>query len=230
MKRILPMVVAALVGVGGYFLFVHEPSNAVQHSAATTTQTANIVADDANEDADLDTSSITEMMIGNPDAAVTVIEYASFTCPHCASFHAGSFKALKKDYIDTGKINFIYRDVYFDRYGLWASMVARCSGSPEKFFGMADVIYANQSTWTRAGEPANIIAELRKIGLVAGLDNETLEGCLNDDEHAKTLVALYQENATRDDISSTPSFLINGKKYSNMSFAEMSEIIDAAIE
>ena len=82
-------------------------------------------AQDATAD-EIDTSMIKEMSIGNPDSSVTVIEYASYTCPHCAAFHADTFKQLKADYIDTGKINFVYREVYFDRFGLWAGIVARC--------------------------------------------------------------------------------------------------------
>lgn len=229
MKQIIPMIVAALVGVGGYFLFVHEPTTSAPQTAALISPLADEVSDNADETVDVDTASIPDMMIGNPDAKVTIVEYASYTCPHCASFHNGTFKDLKKNYIDTDKINFVFREVYFDRYGLWASMIARCAG-PEKFFGMTDLMFKTQSTWARAGEPALIIDELRKIGRLAGLDGETLESCLADNEKAKTLVAWYQEKAGADNIDSTPSFIINGKKYSNMSFADMSEIIDGKLE
>ena len=232
MKRIFPMIVAALVGVGAYFIFVHEPSSTAAQSAELTAPAeavATEVADNSDGDAEVDTSTIPDMMIGNPDAKVTVIEYASYTCPHCASFHAGTFKDLKKNYIDTDKINFVFREVYFDRYGLWASMIARCAG-PEKFFGLTDLMFQSQSSWTRAGEPAAIIDELRKLGRLAGIDGETLEVCLNDNDKAKTLIAWYQEKAGADNIDSTPSFIINGKKHTNMSFAEMSEIIDADLE
>lgn len=232
MKRILPMIVAALVGVGAYFIFVHEPSSTAAQSAELTAPAeavATEVADNSDGDAEVDTSTIPDMMIGNPDAKVTVIEYASYTCPHCASFHTGTFKDLKKNYIDTDKINFVFREVYFDRYGLWASMIARCAG-PEKFFGLTDLMFQSQSSWTRAGEPAAIIDELRKLGRLAGIDGETLEVCLNDNDKAKTLIAWYQEKAGADNIDSTPSFIINGKKHTNMSFAEMSEIIDADLD
>ena len=232
MKRILPMIVAALVGVGAYFIFVHEPSSTAAQSAELTAPAeavATEVADNSDGDAEVDTSTIPDMMIGNPDAKVTVIEYASYTCPHCASFHTGTFKDLKKNYIDTDKINFVFREVYFDRYGLWASMIARCAG-PEKFFGLTDLMFQSQSSWTRAGEPAAIIDELRKLGRLAGIDGKTLEVCLNDNDKAKTLIAWYQEKAGADNIDSTPSFIINGKKHTNMSFAEMSEIIDADLE
>ena len=91
---------------------------------------------------------IAEMQHGNPDAKVTVIEYASFTCPHCANFHKDQYQELKTNYIDTGMINFVYREVYFDRFGLWSSMVARCDET--KFFGISDLLYKGQSEWTKA--------------------------------------------------------------------------------
>lgn len=181
------------------------------------------------QEAEVDTSTITEMVIGAEDAPITMIEYASYTCPHCANFHSGTFKQLKKDYIDTGKVKFIYREVYFDRYGLWASMIARCAG-PEKFFGMTDLIYQGQSEWTRAGGAPEIIDELRKIGRLAGLDNETLEACLQDGTKAQTLVTWYQENATEHGIESTPSFIINGAKVANQSYADFKSLLDAELD
>ena len=170
-------------------------------------------------------SEIPDMIQGDADAKVEIIEYASYTCPHCASFHAGPYKDLKKDYIETGKVKFIYREVYFDRFGLWASMIARCAG-PDRFFGMTDLLYKEQSLWSRAGDPAAIVVELRKIGLKGGLDNDALDACLEDADNAQALVAWYQENAERDNIRSTPSFLINGEPYSNMNYADFSAIID----
>ena len=222
MSRIIAILGALVVVAFGAFYVLGNSSDTAPADplgAANAQDTA----------ADVDTSSIADMTAGNPDAPVTVIEYASFTCPHCAAFHTGPYKQLKTDYIDTGKINFVYREVYFDRYGLWASMIARCAG-PDKFFGMADLIYSGQSEWSRAGEPAAIIDELRKIGRLAGLDGDTLEACLQDGEKAKTLVAWYQENAEADGIESTPSFVINGKKYSNMAYDEMAKLIDEAAE
>ena len=211
----------AVIGVGAYFLNSPGPNS--------VTPADPLGAANAQEAADIDTSVIVDMTMGNPDSSVTVVEYASYTCPHCARFHEGPFKQLKEDYIDTGKINFVYREVYFDRYGLWASMIARCAGSTEAFFGISDLIYEGQSVWTRAGEPAEIVEELRKIGLVAGLDANTMEACLQDGDMARTLVAWYQENATEDGIESTPSFVINGQKYSNMSYPEMAEVIDGKL-
>ena len=167
---------------------------------------------------------IADMVQGSSDAKVEIIEYASYTCPHCASFHAGPYKDLKKDYVDTGKVKFVFREVYFDRFGLWASMIARCAG-PDRFFGMTDLLFKEQSLWSRAGDPAAIVAELRQIGLKGGMDEAQLNACLEDADNAQALVAWYQENAGRDNVRSTPSFLINGEPYSNMNYADFSAII-----
>ena len=193
--------------------------------AAVSFGTAN--AQDASA---IDTSDVPEMSLGNPDAEVTVIEYASFTCPHCAAFHADSFKKLKADYIDTDKINFVYREVYFDRYGLWASIVARCGeGAENRYFGIADMIYENQRDWATQEDPADIVASLSKYGKTAGLTDEQLNACLSDGENAQKLFALWQQRSEADGINSTPTFLINGEKYSNMPYDEMSAIIDEAL-
>jgi len=182
----------------------------------------------AQETGDVDTSSIVEMSLGNADAPVTVIEYASFTCPHCATFHGNQFKQLKADYIDTDKINFIYRDVYFDRLGLWASMVARCGGE-QKFFGLTSLIYEQQKEWIGSGDPVQAANALRKIGKVAGLGDDQIEACLTDQDKAKSLVAWYQQNAEEHDVTSTPMVVINGQKHSNMPYNELQALIDEAL-
>ncbi|MEP1767057.1 MAG: DsbA family protein [Sulfitobacter sp.] len=212
----------ATLGLGGWYMTGNRASTTAAFPDAPLPGAANA------QSTDIDTSGIVDMVSGNPDSPVEIIEYASFTCPHCASFHATNYKKLKAEYIDTGKIRFVYREVYFDRFGLWASLVARCGGQ-EKFFGMADLIYSGQAKWSRAGEPAAIVEELRKIGRLAGLDNEKLEACLQNGDQAQALVAWYQENAKEDDIDSTPSFVINGKKYANMNYSDMKEIIDEAL-
>src|SRR6056297_2381020 len=106
------------------------------------------------QSAEAETPQIAGMSIGAEDAPVTIVEYASFTCPHCADFHDGVFQRIKEDYVDTGKVRFEHREVYFDRYGLWASMVARCGGE-QRYFGIVDMIYDQQSEWAR-GEPVQI--------------------------------------------------------------------------
>ena len=169
--------------------------------------------------------AIPDMVQGAEDAQVTVIEYASFTCPHCASFHAGPYKQLKKNYIDAGKVKFVFREVYFDKVGVWSSLIARCGG-PERFFGIADLIFKGQKEWARAGSDVAVANELRKIGRLAGLDGDTLENCLTDSDKITALVGWFKDNTARDKISSTPSLLINGQKHANMSYDELAALIE----
>ena len=170
-------------------------------------------------------TEISDMFLGPDDAPITVIEYASFTCPHCATFHKEVYKLLKKKYIDTNKIKFVFREVYFDKYGMWASLVARCAGK-DKFFGLTDMIMKTQNKWTRAENDLAIVGELRKLGRLAGLGEEQLQSCLEDGVKLRALVGWYKENATRDKVKSTPSFIIDGQLYANMSFEEFSQLLD----
>ena len=168
---------------------------------------------------------IAEMVQGDLDAPIEIIEYASFTCPHCATFHADVYPKLKINYIDKGLVKFIYREVYFDKYGMWASMIARCAGA-DRFFGMTDQIYRKQSIWARAESDVAIVTQLRKIGLLAGLDESQLSACLQDGVKLRALVEWYSENAKRDEIKSTPTLIINGEKHSNQSYEQLTEILD----
>lgn len=219
MKRILTAAVmaAALLAGGGWWI----SQQGAQSSTAGFDLPGAANAQSAETAAEVE---IIEMVQGNPDATVEVIEYASYTCPHCARFHEGPYNQLKADYIDSGKIKFVYREVYFDKYGMWASMIARCE--PSKFFGITDLVYKGQSEWARAGGDAAIADELRKIGLLAGLGADQVEACLTDGAKLRALVEWYRTNAEKDGIQSTPSFVINGKLYSNMSYAEFQEVLD----
>jgi len=229
MNRIIA-VLAVTIGVAGYVWYNSNGTGGQIPGQQAQSDRLPGAANAQEAEADIDTSSVMEMRMGNPDAPVTVIEYASYTCPHCGRFHDGPFKELKADYIDSGNINFVYREVYFDRFGLWASAIARCTGSTEAFFGITDLLYATQAEWSRAGggDPGAIADELRKIGRLAGLEGDAMEACLTDGGNLRTLVAWYQENAAADGVSSTPSFVINGKTYTNMEYPEMSRLIDEA--
>ena len=206
----------ALVGGGAWYVS--------QGSGPATTDFRLPGAAEA-QSADVDTSSIVEMVKGAADAPIEVIEYASYTCPHCATAHANLLPQLQENYIDTGKIRFVYREVYFDKFGVWASLIARCGGQ-EKFFGITDLIYKGQSEWARAGSDAAIVEELRKIGRLSGMEGDQIEACLNDGDKIGSLVAWFQQNAAEHGIDSTPSFVIDGTTYSNMNYAEFSAILD----
>ncbi len=180
---------------------------------------------------DIDTSMIKEMSLGNPDAKVTVIEYASFTCPHCAAFHTGSFDDLKKDFIDTGLIHFINREVYFDRFGLWAGITARCGENAEnRYYGIVDMIYKQQSDWaSSANSPQEIVNKLRTIGKTAGLTDADLDACFADGDRAQALYATYVKNAEADGVEGTPSFVINGTMHRNSGYDALKAAIEAEL-
>ena len=184
---------------------------------ALATMTGAATAQDAPE--------VEEMALGDPDAPVTVTEYASFTCPHCANFHTGTFERIKEEYIDTGEVRWVYREVYFDRFGLWAGLVARCGGE-ERYFGIVDLLYERQDEWARGEEPAEIADNLRRLGRSAGLGEEELAACLQNGEKAQAMVAAYQENAQADNVNSTPSFVIGGETYTNRPYEDLAELID----
>lgn len=222
MTRLISAILAAAALVAGVFFLI---GNDQPGSTALTTF---VGAATAAETGEIDVSTIKEMALGAEDAPVTIVEYASFTCPHCRNFHEGPFKKLKAEYIDTGKVRFIYRDVYFDRYGLWAAMIARCE--PEKFFGIADLVYKGQTDWARGGSPEEIVGGLRKIGRLAGISDEKLNACLSDGTKAQTLVTWYQQNAQRDGIEATPTFIVNGKLVENQAWESFKAIIEAELE
>ncbi len=168
---------------------------------------------------------ILDMAIGEENAPITVVEYASFTCPHCKRFHEDVFGGIKTNYVETGKVRFIQRDVYFDRLGLWAAMLARC-GDGSKFFGVSDILFRTQREWTDGDTGADIVQNLLKVGRLAGMNDEDMNACLQDGEMAQALVDVYQENADRDGISNTPSFIINGKPYPNMNYEDFAAVLD----
>ena len=215
MTNRLPFLALAAVGFGvlGYF--------AIPNGTPETGLTLNAVQ---AQDAEVDTSIVQEMTLGAEDAPVTIVEYASFTCPQCATFHDSVLPQIKEQFVDSGQVRFVYREVYFDRYGLWAGMVARC-GDGQRYFGIIDMIYDQQRQWTQ-GDPATIAGNLRRIGLTAGLEPDTVDACMQDATKAQAMYALYQQQSAEDDINSTPSFIINGEKYANMSFAEFSNVIE----
>lgn len=169
-----------------------------------------------------------DFSIGAADAKVKIVEYASFTCPHCAHFHETVFGELKKNYIDTGKVHFTLREVYFDRYGLWAAMVARCGGDM-RYFGIHDMLFAKQSEWAASEDPAQVVENLKAIGLAAGIDQAALDACLDDQGQAEAMIAQFEANMAADEVKGTPTIIVNGTKYSNMTYEELAAILDAEL-
>jgi protein-disulfide isomerase len=227
MKNLMIAAVVAAASLGGYLMATGGSATGL-YSPLVGIANAETAAPATAEEAPL--PPVIEMVMGQDDAPVTVIEYASFTCPHCGNFHRTVFDEFKKNYIDTGKVRFVYREVYFDKFGLWAAMVARCGGEM-KYFGIADMIYDTQKDWIGDAKESTIAANLRKMGLTAGISQDQLDACLNDQPMAKALVTNFQKNAEADGIESTPTFLINGTKVAGeMEYDEFAKLLDAAAE
>ena len=172
--------------------------------------------------------TLPDIAMGADDAPLTIIEYASFTCGHCANFHAENWPKLKAEYVDTGKVKFIQRDVYFDQPGLWAGVLARCGGE-EKFYAVSDMLFDEQKEWLAGGTGEEIAANLRKIGLKAGMTEDQMTACWEDTAKAEQLIATFQKNATADGIEATPTFIIGGEKVSNQPWDDMKQVIDTKL-
>lgn len=171
---------------------------------------------------------VPDMILGDENAPVTLVEYASYTCPHCATFHKHVMPDLRKNYIDTGKVKLIYREVYFDGPGLWAAMVARCGGGL-KYFGVSGLLYERQREWTQGDGGAAIAQNLYKLGRIAGMNDADMEACLQDQEMAKAMVEKYQKDTAEDNVSSTPTLILNGENIGNVSYTELAKRIDTIL-
>ena len=178
-----------------------------------------------------------DVVKGDPNAPVTIIEYASLTCPHCASFHTNAYPTIKSDYIDTGKAKLIMREIFFDQFGLWSTMIARCGGDAG-YYTMIDMFLNRQRDWyqnhvrayNQTKNPQPIIDEMMKIGRLAGLSNDRMESCLSDQDYLERLVTDFQTYSSEDSVRSTPTFLINGEVVTGaVSAAEMARVIDSKL-
>jgi protein-disulfide isomerase len=174
------------------------------------------------------TPEVREMSMGDPNAPVTLVEYAMFTCPHCAAFAQDVLPKIKENYIDTGKVRLVFREVYFNKPALWAAMIARCAPA-DRYFGVVDALFATQGGWASETDPQAMLGKLYGVGRQAGLTDAEMDACMQDRGMAEALVAEYQKNAAADAVDATPTFLINGEKVSNMSYEELAAKLDAAL-
>jgi protein-disulfide isomerase len=173
-------------------------------------------------------TEVVEMSMGAANAPVTMVEYWMFTCPHCAAFHRDVFPQIKANFVDTGKVRVVFREVYFNRPSLWAGMIARCAPK-DRYFGIADLLFQRQAAWSAARDTDAMVAELYAIGRQAGLTDEDMNACLSDRAFAEALVADFQKNSTADAIDATPSFVIDGQKFGNSGYAEFETRLNAAL-
>ena len=167
-----------------------------------------------------------DLVLGKADAPVTIIEYASMTCPHCANFHKTTYPALKTEYIDTGKVRFIFREFPLDELAVAASMLARCAGG-EKSIAMIDVLFASQDKWA-VRQPIPVLMQIAKQ---AGFTEKTFDECLKDQNLYNNIMAM-RERGTKDyKVESTPTLFVNGKAIKGgASIDELKKVIDPLLK
>ena len=146
-----------------------------------------------------------EMAMGPEAAKVTVVEYASASCPHCANFYKTTFPDLKKEYIDSGKIRFVFREFPHNQPALAAFMLARCAPK-EKYFPLVDMFFTQQDSWLQAP-----LEGLQKIAQLAGFTKESFEACLKNEAVAKGIIAVRDKAEKEFGVDSIPTFFINGE-------------------
>lgn len=160
--------------------------------------------------------------LGKDDAPVTIVEYASFTCPHCASFHMNTLPALKEKYIDTGKVRFIFREFPFDTIATAMSMLTRCAPA-ERYYPLVDLYFRRQETIMSASNPLD---ELLAGARLAGFSQESFEACLKNQSIYDGVNAVKKHGAEKLGVNSTPTFFINGKRMSGArSIEEMDQLL-----
>ncbi|MEM9725199.1 MAG: thioredoxin domain-containing protein [Pseudomonadota bacterium] len=150
--------------------------------------------------------AIGDIMLGDPDAPVTLIEYASLTCPACKDFHDNTLPAVKRDYIDSGKVKMVVREMYRFRIGLYAAAIARCAG-PDKYHAFLNVIFDRQDNFRTQDERANL-EELRRIGKIGGLSPEAIDACLTDNAYLNALLQQNAEAIEADGVQATPWLIV----------------------
>jgi len=167
------------------------------------------------------------LSIGSPDAKVTIKVFSSLTCPHCANFHSNTYDKLKKEYIDTGLVKFEHHPFPLDLAALNAEIVIRCQNNREKKFELLTEMYNKQKIWA-VGPDINKINELiKKVSLSFGLSNEKMDECLQDDKAQEEILEQRIEATKKYKIESTPTIIINEKKYSGkMDYKQFKKAID----
>ncbi len=172
-------------------------------------------------------TSADDLVLGDPAAPITIIEYASLTCPHCASFHNDTLSRIKERYIDAGKVRLIYRDFPFDSLAMRAAVVARCAGR-EQYFGILEALFRTQRSWAGAQKPFEALARVARLG---GLKREEIDACLADKALTDAVLASRLNGAKECNVTSTPTFIINGEKVVGaQKYERFEEILDRMLE
>ena len=168
-----------------------------------------------------------DMYIGNPDAKVTVIEYASLSCPHCANFNDNVLPQIKESYIDKGLVRWVFRDYPLNRPAFQAAILAHCA-SPMRYFGLIATLFKSQDYWLTQADP---LMALRQIAASVGVDDKKFDECLNDKALMDKIVSRQQEANDKYKVNATPTFIINGVVHAGeLSYDDFKKMLDQALQ
>ncbi len=174
----------------------------------------------------LEPGALEDMSIGKADAPVTVIEYASMTCGHCATFHINTYPEFKKRYIDTGKARYILREFPLDPLAAGAFMLARCAGK-DKYFPLVETLFQQQRNWAVQKPLEPLFAIARQTGFT----QQTFDACLRDQAMLDGIEKVRTRATDRFKVESTPTFFINGTVYRGaLSIDELAKAIDPLVK
>ncbi|MBV8652876.1 MAG: DsbA family protein [Alphaproteobacteria bacterium] len=218
------LLAAAVIAVGGgaWWLKQHQAVPPAPVASAATSASGAAAAFDPVAASKL---SSDDRLLGNPDAPVTIIEYASLTCPHCAAFETETLPEIKKEWIDTGKAKLVFRDFPLDGSAIKASLLARCA-QPEHFYGLLETLFSLQLTWAHEGDPTEALGRIAKDG---GIDDDTFRSCMKDDAMQNKILASRLQGEKEFGVNSTPTFFINGTKLVGAQpYAKFDEALKAA--
>lgn len=167
-----------------------------------------------------------DVVMGDAKAPVTIIEYASMTCSHCAAFHNTTYPELKKKYIDTGKVKYILREFPLDPLAAAGFMLARCSGN-DKYYPVVELLFQKQNEWVTQ----NPIPPLLALAKQMGFTQESFESCLKDQKVLEAIENVRTHGAEKLAVNSTPTFFINGKKVNgSMTIQELDKQIEPLLK
>jgi protein-disulfide isomerase len=215
------LVCVLAVGGGAAFYF----SNSTGSNSSPDAGQSSIAPEDLTPEANAPQPNPDDIFLGDANAPVTIIEYFSLSCPHCARFHKEVLPQLKKDYIDTGKVKLIFRDFPLNRPALAAALLARCQ-SPVKYPAMIEYLFETADQWL-IEQP---LPPLEQIAKTAGMDEASFKQCVENNELREKIVASRADASTKYGINSTPTFYINGVKISGtQAYDKYRAIIDALL-
>lgn len=187
-------------------------------TTTTTTATAALPADAPTPTVPLADllapGALADNVLGQASAPVTIVEYASMTCPHCARFHGDVLPELKKKYIDTGKAKLVFREFPLDNLGLAVSMLGRCAG-PMRYFAFIEGMYKKQDEWTDYPEAEGPLPKLKSITKEAGFTDESVETCLKDQKLVDGINEISARAKDKFGVRATPTIFVNGVKLEN---------------